>query len=380
MTQNTNNSSNLNPAQQLINYGQSIWYDNISRDILESGELKRLINEWGVRGLTSNPSIFEKAIGSSNIYDKDVAKFKAQSFSSDKIFEELAISDLGEAADLFKDIYKTSGGDDGFVSIEVSPLLATDTAGTIEEAKRLYGSLDRDNIMVKIPGTKEGLPAIKKVLEEGINVNVTLLFSVENYLEVAEAYVSALESRAEKGLPIDKIRSVASFFVSRVDVAVDNALNSILESGSSSSEAKSLAQTLIGKFGIANSQLAYLEFEKLFGSERFQKLAEKGAKSQRPLWASTGTKNPDYSDVLYVDKLIGKETVNTLPPKTLAAFVDHGNARDTIKEEIEFAKTAPQKLSELGVDVPKILTELQEKGVQQFVDSFNSLNKTIEEQ
>lgn len=363
-----------NPAQELIKFGQSIWYDNISRDILKNGELKRLIAEWGIRGITSNPSIFEKAIASSSLYDSQIAELSKTTNSSDEIFERLALQDIAEAADILLPLHLESDGNDGFVSIEVSPLLAADTAGTIKEAKRLFASLSRPNIMIKIPGTKEGIPAIKAVLEEGINVNVTLLFSVDNYREVAETYVDALRTRYARGQSIKDIRSVASFFVSRVDSVIDAKLNEIV---SSNGALVDLAKSLLGTIGIANSKLAYKFFKEIFESETFADLIEVGGAPQRPLWASTGTKNPNYSDVLYVDQLIAKDTVNTLPPATLEAFVDHGRAAATLEADLELAENQIKNLSKLDIELNQILNKLQMQGVAQFSDSFHALNKAI---
>jgi len=363
-----------NPAQKLSEFGQSIWYDNISKDLLDKGELARLIKEDGVRGLTSNPTIFEKAIGGSSLYDSDIKTISANSSDPGEIFEELAVADLARAADLFRPVYDATSGSDGFVSIEVSPLLASDSEGTVKEAERLYSKLSRPNVMIKIPGTPAGLPAIRQVLEKGISVNVTLLFSVENYVKVAEAHIDALEARSARGEPIDKVQSVASFFVSRVDSAVDKELKALVEAGSKE------ASALFGRFGIYNSRLAYQEYLRLYNSERFKKLAEKGAKPQRPLWASTSTKDPSYRDVLYVEQLIGEDTVNTLPPPTLAAFVDHGEVADTIQVEVEEAKGFQSKLESLGINVGGILEDLQVDGVRKFADSFHSLNETIKKQ
>ena len=358
-----------NPAQELIRFGQSVWYDNISRDLLESGDLKKFRDEWGVRGLTSNPTIFENALKSSNIYDDSVRELKGQTEEPAKIFEELAVQDVAQAADLLRPVYDESQGDDGFCSIEVSPLLARDTQGTIEEAKRLHRKLERPNIMIKIPGTPEGLPAIRRCLEEGISVNVTLLFSVENYVDVAKTYCEAMKARVDKGLAVDKIRSVASFFVSRVDSKVDAALEGI-----GSDEAKAL----IGAFGIANSRVAYKRYQEIFEGDDFADLKGAGVAVQRPLWASTSTKNPDFSDVLYIEELIGANTVNTMPHNTLEAFVDHGVAAETITKDVDQALELGGKLGNLGVNLDQILDELQVEGVQKFADSFDGLIGTIE--
>ena len=365
-----------NPAQRLIEIGQSVWYDNISRDLLESGEIKRLISEWGVRGMTSNPTIFDNAISKGNSYDSKLAELKPKGLSVEAVFEELAVADIAEAADLLKPIYEESKGVDGHVSIEVSPLLATDTKGSIEEGKKLFAKLSRPNIMIKVPGTAEGIPAVKALLEEGINVNITLLFSTPNYEEVANTYIEALETRVAKGLPIDSIASVASFFVSRVDGKVDGALEKIMQAEAGSEKGKQ-AQALMGKFGIANSRAAYQRFLDIFGSDRFKKLAEKGAKVQRPLWASTSTKNPEYPDTLYVDELIGKDTVNTMPHNTLEAYVDHGKVEDTVTKDMNQALSMPSALKELGIEVSKILDDLQEEGVKKFSESFVQLNENL---
>lgn len=364
-----------NPAQRLIEFGQSIWYDNISRDILQNGELKRMIQEWGVRGLTSNPTIFDQAISKSAIYDDTIRRQKAANQSPDKIFETLAVEDIAGAADLLLPIYQSSGGEDGFVSIEVSPLLAANTKGTIEEAIRLHKALGRPNVMIKVPGTPEGLPAVKALLEEGISVNITLLFSVENYTQVAQAYCEALRTRVKKGSSVKEIRSVASFFVSRVDTSVDALLQKLVDGADSAKASK--AKTLLGKFGIANSKLAYKRYQEIFEGDSFKDLRDVGAAVQRPLWASTGTKNPAYRDVLYIEELIGKNTVNTIPHNTLVAFVDHGQPRDSLLGGMAEAERVGPNLAELGIDVRSILHELQVDGVKKFADSFRALNETI---
>ncbi len=357
-----------NPLNQLIELGTSVWYDNISRDILKNGEMKRLITECGVRGVTSNPTIFDSAIRGSALYDAQIKSLLPKKLSSDLVFEELALEDIAEAADLFRTVYDRSDGVDGFISIEVSPLLAADTEATVAEAKKLFALLDRPNIMVKVPGTAEGLPAIRALLEAGINVNITLLFSVENYVEVAKTYCEALLTRVGNGLPVDRVRSVASFFVSRVDSIVDKKLDEI-----GTDQAKSLR----GLLGVANSRLAYQQFLSIFHGPLFAPLKQKGAKVQRPLWASTGTKNPAYRDTLYVEELIGPDIVNTMPPATLIAFGEHGVVRSTIEKDVPAAKQLLQKLGEVGVDVPGLLHQLQVEGVQKFIESFQSLNEAI---
>ena len=367
-----------NPATQLINFGQSVWYDNISREILNNGELKSYIENWGVRGLTSNPTIFDNAISSTDQYDISLKQLSPSDKTPEAAFEALAVEDIADAADLLLPIYEQSNGADGFVSIEVSPKLARDTAGSVEEGRRLFSKLSRPNVMIKIPGTAEGIPAIKTLLEEGINVNVTLLFSVENYVDVANTYCSALRTRASKGQPIDRIRSVASFFVSRVDSLIDSKLDSIIEQAKDSEPEKAeSAQMLKGKLGIANSRNAYQRFKKIFYGTDFEDLRSQGGAVQRPLWASTSTKDPKYRDVLYVEQLIGKDTVNTLPHNTLEAFVDHGIVADTIEKDLAGAEGLVAKLEALGVDVTQGLVTLQEEGVRKFADSFDALNKTL---
>ena len=371
----TTNSKTPNSAQQLVELGTSVWYDNISRDILENGEMKRLIAEWGVRGLTSNPTIFDKAISSSSLYDATIQKLKATHPTPDKIFEELAVQDIAAAADLLRPIFDSSDGVDGFVSIEVSPLLAANTEGTIQEGVRLYEKLARPKIMIKVPGTPDGIPAVFALLEKGINVNITLLFSVDNYVKVAQVYCDALRARVKKGLPVDKIRSVASFFVSRVDTAVDAKLDAIAQENDPARA--ELARALRGQLGVANSRAAYKRFQEIFEGDAFADLRAKGAKPQRPLWASTGTKDPKYRDVVYVEELIGPETVNTMPHQTLAAFVEHGVAKSTITKDVATAVAVEGKLKGLGIDVDGILDFLQTDGVKKFSESFRALNESI---
>ena len=372
------NVASTSTVHQVHEIGQSIWYDNISREILANGELARYVSEWGIRGLTSNPTIFCRAIKGSDVYDAQLAELAGGSVTPEDAFEAIAVADIGAAADVLHPIYEESGGNDGFVSIEVSPTLAHDATATVAEAKRLVHSLARPNIMIKVPGTTECLPAIRTLLAEGIHVNVTLLFSLENYLAVANAYIAALEDRLEAGLPIDQVRSVASFFVSRVDGVIDAALAEIASDDSpENAERAQEASTLLGEFGVANSRVAYRRFEELFASERFQKLANDGAAVQRLLWASTGTKNPDDSDVLYVEELAGPNTVNTVPHKTLEAFLDHGKAESRIANAIDDAEACAGRLEALGIDVAGALVELQRKGVDSFVASFEELHEAI---
>lgn len=373
-------SKSLNPAQRLIEFGQSVWYDNISRDLIDSGELKRLVSEWGVRGLTSNPSIFEKAIKEGSQYRDLIEDKKQAGLNREEIFEEIAVSDIIDAAKILEPVYQASGGEDGYVSIEVSPLLAKDAQGSVEEGKRLHSKIARPNIMIKIPGTEEGCEAIKALLEAGISVNVTLLFSLEDYERVAWTYIEALESRANRGEALDSVSSVASFFVSRADTAVDKSLEDL------GLEAQELSM-LRGKFAVANAKLVYERFSEIFSSDRFQRLAEKGARVQRPLWASTGTKNPLYSDVMYVDELVGSSTVNTLPHNTLEAFVDHGlSGSDSffgenfspVSKDLESARELVSVLKERGVDLAAILATLKTQGISAFESSYRSLLESID--
>ena len=362
-----------NPAQKLHPLGTSVWYDNISRDLLNNGELKRLVAEWGVRGLTSNPTIFDNAISNSEVYDAQINSLKGKGLSTDQVFEELAVQDIAAAADLLRPVYESSQGNDGFCSIEVSPMLARDAEGTIAEAKRLFQRLERPNIMIKIPGTEEGLPAIQACLEAGIHINVTLLFSVGNYAKVAQTYCEALRARHGRGESVKGIRSVASFFVSRVDSSIDSQLEKLV-GGDKDVQAKQL----LGAFGIANSKLAYKKYQEIFQTDQFADLRSAGAVPQRPLWASTSTKNPDYRDVMYVEELIGDDTVNTMPHNTLEAFVDHGVAEpDTVCRNVEEAESIPGKLSALGIDVDASLEALQAEGVEKFIKSFSALNENL---
>ena len=346
----------------LLEQGQSVWLDYLRRGMLRSGELQSLIDD-GLRGMTSNPTIFEHAIGGSSDYDDELRSL-AQSRKSDlEIFERLAVEDVRQAADLFRPVYEATAGGDGFVSLEVSPTLSRDTEKTIVEARRLWAAVDRPNLMIKVPGTKEGWPAIERLLTEGININITLLFSLENYRQVAEAYVRALESRAHAGRPIDRLASVASFFVSRVDTETDRRI-----------EAKGGALLdLRGKVAIANAQLAYAWFRDLLESTRWQRLAATGARPQRLLWASTGTKNPGYSDVLYVDSLIGPDTINTMPPATLQLFEDHGTVRRTLPEDPGEAYTIMERLAAGGVDFDDVARALEDDGIEKFAQSFETL-------
>lgn len=362
----------MSKLTELKNMGQSIWLDYIQRSMITSGELKQLI-DIGLRGVTSNPAIFEKAIAGSNDYDEDLKQLLKTDESIVQIYETLAIKDISLAADELRGVYDSSGGKDGYVSLEVSPELAYDTEKTIVEAKRLFETVNRPNVMIKVPATQAGLPAITDLIGSGVNVNVTLIFSLENYKAVAAAYQAGLEKLAaigpavKGGHPINKVASVASFFVSRVDTAVDKELEKI---GTSE---------LLGKIAVANSKIAYVEYKKILEQSRWQELANKGAGVQRVLWASTSTKNPAYPDNLYVDELIGPDTVNTLPPSTLESFMDHGRVAQTLTQSPAEAQSQLAKLADLGIDLEAITKKLQDDGVVAFAKPFKKLLESIAE-
>lgn len=356
----------MSKLNELALLGQSVWYDFIKRDFITSGKLQSLIND-GLRGITSNPAIFDKAISGSSNYDDEIKELIDKNLSIEEIYESLALQDIGMAADLMLPVYNTTNGLDGYVSIEVSPALAADTNGTIEQARRLFKTLNRPNIMIKIPATREGIPAIAEVISSGINVNVTLIFSVENYKQVADAYIAGLEKLNEPGGDVSKIGSVASFFVSRVDSSVDKELENLGN------------KELLGKAAVANAKYAFEVSKEIYSSKRWKDLAARGARVQRLLWASTGTKNPDYSDTLYVDELIGPDTVNTIPPATLDAFLDHGKIKITLPENIGEAKIQLKSLADLGIDLESVTDKLQIDGVKSFYDSFDSLLKSLTE-
>ena len=361
-----------NTLQGVQRLGQSIWYDNIRRGLIKSGELQSLI-DLGVSGVTSNPTIFEKAIAGSTDYDETLLKLAKSKKSPQELFEAFAIEDIRAAADLLRPIYDRTGGDDGYASLEVSPALAHDTEGTIAEAERLFATLDRPNVLVKVPATPEGIPAIRSLIGKGININVTLIFSRDAYRQVAEAYIGGLEDLAESGGDVSRVASVASFFVSRLDSAIDALLEESIRSGNHGLE------DLLGKAAIANAKLAYQDFKAIFGNSAFTALKGKGARAQRPLWASTGTKNPAYSDVLYLDTLIGPDTVNTVPPATLTAFVDHGRAANTLEQGVEESQRAIQALAGAGIDIDNVTDMLLADGLKGFVESFEKLMANIED-
>lgn len=358
-----------NSLQALAEQGQAVWLDYIRRDLLTDGELQRLVTEDGLTGVTSNPAIFDKAIAGSDLYDAAILDYDRANpgASTVDVYEHLAIADIRLAADILRAAYDRTGGDDGYVSLEVSPHLADDTAATIDEARRLFAAVDRPNVMIKVPATDAGIPAIETLIADGINVNVTLMFSLHDYEVVARAYLEGIAKAEEP----DRVASVASFFVSRVDSKVDAALEEV---GSDE------AMVLRGKVAIANSKLAYRRYQELFNSREFAEKRAHGVRPQRPLWASTSTKNPDYPDVLYVETLIGPETVNTMPPKTLAAFRDHGTVERTVDRDVDEAEDVLRHLDEVGVDLDRITHDLQREGVEKFARPFDSLLATIEQE
>jgi transaldolase len=361
-----------NSVARISDFGQSIWLDYIRRKFISSGELKKLIDEDGLKGVTSNPAIFEEAIAKSNDYKETLEVLAKNGRSAKNIFLSIAVEDVQNAADLFVEVYEKTNGLDGYVSLEVSPDLALNTKGTIAEARSLWKAVDRKNVMIKVPGTKEGLPAIQQLTTEGFNVNVTLLFGLDRYREVAEAYIAGLEKRARDGKPLDSMASVASFFLSRIDSMVDPMLEEKLRKDS-------VAGKLVGKVAIACAKEAYQIYKNIFGSERFRQLEAKGAKPQRLLWASTGTKNKAYSDVMYVEALIGANTVNTVPIQTLNAYRDHGNPAARLEENIEESQIVLQELNELGIDLKSVSEKLEDEGIQKFVQPFEHLLQVIDQ-
>ena len=367
-----------NPLRTLNEFGQSVWLDFVSRELLKTGQLTHLIAEDGLRGVTSNPSIFEKAIGHGDDYDDLIAAAQQTGdLDPGALFEELAVRDIQEGADALRPVFHQTQGRDGFISLEVSPYLAMKTHETIEEARRLWREVGRENLMVKVPGTKAGLPAIRTLIGEGININVTLLFSQQVYSDVAEAYIAGLEAFAKKGGDPHKVASVASFFVSRIDTLVDEALDKRIAATTDPGE-KARLEKLKGKVAIANAKLAYQHYKKIYSDERWQRLAQHGAQSQRLLWASTGTKNKAYSDVLYVDELIGADTVNTMPPATMDAYRDHGHPRPSLEEDVEAARAVMAALPDAGISIEAVTAKLVEDGVRQFADAADQLYAAVQ--
>jgi transaldolase len=357
--------------------GQSVWLDYIRRGILDNGELEEMIRRYDLRGVTSNPSIFEQAIGDSDDYDDAFDLLAADQADANEAYEALAVEDITRACDLFRGVYDESNGTDGFVSLEVSPELAHDEAGTLAEARRLWKAVDRPNLMIKVPGTEAGLPVIEQLLSEGLNVNITLLFSVQNHEQVMEAFLRGLERRMEAGQPLERVASVASFFVSRVDSAIDAQLNKLAEAATDDA-AKQRALSMRGKAAVANARLAYRRFQEIFSGARWERLAAAGAQVQRPLWASTSTKNPDYRDVVYVEELIGAHTVNTMPLATVEAFADHGVAKTTVDQGVDQAVADIAALRELGIDLDQVTDQLQREGVEKFAKSFRELLQSVD--
>ena len=359
-----------NPLEQLLTYGQSYWLDNLTRHMIAGGELKEWIRDHGLRGITANPTTFREALTSRD-YDRHIESLTQEGRSTKEIYEALLIHDVQQACDLFSDVYRETGGLDGYVSLEVSPHLAHDTEATMAEARRYVERVNRPNLYIKVPATDAGIPAIEQLLFEGVAVNITLLFSIPSYQAVIEAYISALERRVTSRQPLETVVSVASFFVSRIDVLVDQLLQRRIPLGNGSRQ--SSAAQLQGRAAIANAKLAYRTFRQAFGSDRWARLAVKGARVQRPLWASTGTKNPDYRDVMYVESLVGRDTVNTMPEKTLRAFADHGRVvSDAVEAELEQAELVMVQLEKTGINFNCVTWQLEHEGVQKFVDAYDA--------
>ncbi|MEA3352063.1 MAG: transaldolase [Chloroflexota bacterium] len=365
----------MNPIAKLHHLGQSIWYDNIERRLLNNGELAAMISRGDIRGVTSNPSIFKNAIANSSDYDNALIPLAKQGLSKEDIYEKLAVADIRAACDLFLPLYEKTNRGDGYVSLEVSPYLAQETDTTLEEALRLWKRIARPNLMIKIPGTEASLPAITSSIAAGINVNVTLIFSVERYAKIMAAYLSGLEKRLESGQPIGHVASVASFFVSRIETNIDNRLTALLEISGDNAR---WIETLKGEFAVASAKLAYAKHKEIFSGERWERLVAKGAHIQRALWASTSTKNPAYPDTKYVDELIAPNTINTIPPKTLDAFRDHGTAALTLESNLDSARSAFDYLYALDISIDEATQELEDEGVRKFADAFTALLETIE--
>jgi transaldolase len=368
-----------NPLKELTKFGQSVWLDYIRRDLFTSGELKRLIEEDGLRGMTSNPSIFEKAIAGSDLYAQTLAELeKRKDLDAKGRYEELAIKDIQDAADFLKPVYQQSKKRDGYVSLEVSPYLAHKTQETLDEARRLWKRVGRENLMVKVPGTPEGIPAFQQLISEGININVTLLFAFDVYVRVAEAYVAGLEAFAKSGGDVSRIASVASFFISRIDTLVDGEIDAKLKTATNPTD-QALLQSLHGKVAIANGKLTYQRYRQIFSGPRWDALASRGAQTQRVLWASTSTKNPKYSDVYYVEELIGPDTVDTIPPATFDAFRDHGKPRASLEENVQAAQETMQGLEKAGISMKAATDKLTIAGVKQFSDDFDKLLDAVKQ-
>jgi transaldolase len=368
-----------NPLKELTKFGQSVWLDYIRRDLFTSGELKRLIEEDGLRGMTSNPSIFEKAIAGSNLYAQTLAELeKRKDLDAKGRYEELAIKDIQDAADFLKPVYQQTNKRDGYVSLEVSPYLAHKTQETLDEARRLWKRVGRENLMVKVPGTPEGIPAFQQLISEGININVTLLFAFDVYVRVADAYIAGLEAFAKSGGDVSRVASVASFFISRIDTLVDGEIDAKLKTATNPAD-QALLQSLHGKVAIANGKLTYQRYKQIFSGPRWDALASRGAQTQRVLWASTSTKNPKYSDVYYVEELIGPDTVDTIPPATFDAFRDHGKPRASLEENVQAAQQTMQGLEKAGISMKAATDKLTVAGVKQFSDDFDKLLDAVKQ-
>ena len=366
-------TAKANPLKELLNFGQSMWLDYIRRDLFTTGKLKQMIADDGLRGMTSNPAIFEKAIGESSLYDDMLKSLSSRAdLDTTARFEQIAIRDIQDAADTLRPVYDSSQFRDGYVSLEVSPYLARKTQETIVEARRLWKAVNRENVMIKIPGTAEGLPAIRTAIGEGININVTLLFAQEVYVKVAEAYIAGLEDLAARGGNLKKEAGVASFFISRIDSLVDGMIDAKLKTATDSQQ-QALLKSLLGKVAIANGKLTYQRYQKIFSGPRWQALAAKGAQTQRVLWASTSTKNPAYRDVLYAEELIGPDTVDTMPPATIDAFRDHGRVRNSLTEDVPAAQKTMDDLAKAGISIKEVTDKLTDDGVKLFADAFDKL-------
>jgi transaldolase/glucose-6-phosphate isomerase len=367
-----------NPLKDLLKFGQSVWLDYIRRDLLTSGELKRLITEDGLRGMTSNPTIFEKAIAGGKLYDDLLNSLQSRTDLDAKgRYEILAIRDIQDAADILRPVYDGSKRRDGYVSLEVSPYLARDTKGSLEEARRLWKAVGRENVMIKIPGTAEGLPAIQQALSEGININITLLFAQDVYVKVADAYIAGLEQFAKNGGDVSRMASVASFFISRIDSAVDAIIDTKLKASKDARE-QELLKSVHGKVAIANGKQTYEKYQEIFSTPRWKALAAKGAQTQRVLWASTSTKNPAYRDVLYVEELIGTDTVDTIPPATFDAFRDHGKLRQSLTEDLPGAHKTMETAEKVGISMKEVTDKLTDDGVRLFSEAFDKLLGAVE--
>jgi transaldolase len=365
-----------NALLRIQKFGQSIWLDFIDRGMIMSGELKKLIDEDGIRGVTSNPKIFKDAIAGGDAYDDGIRELARKNKSTEEIYQTLVVDDIRRTADLFRPLYDSSDGQHGFVSLEVNPHLARDIDGTLEEARRLWFALDRPNVFIKVPATVEGSTCIQQLISEGININVTLLFGLPRYRKVAEAFIAGLEARVRKNLSLKRVASVASFFLSRIDVLIDPLLDKLIEAGGGQAEQ---ARNLRGQIAIASAKQAYQIYKEIFKNQRFHSLERQGARSQRVLWASTGTKNPEYSDVKYVEALIGEETINTLPKKTMNAYRDHGDPEPRLEEDLKKAPEIFDALRELGLDINAQTKKLEDEGIRKFVEPYDSLMTILEE-